>query len=333
MSRLFTGVMFVICALYANKADAQSKDESEPLRVSLRDVPWVLEIAAPGFVITQDTTQADGRRYLLASKDSDGIVISATLEKVRGAATLDGCREVFRGRLQPNGPFKLSGVKQSQVGEMAVLEYLIPEVNGVPVNQKNVFGCLVKGDVYIDIHASKAPFKESDQALLTSIVSSATVANPLPQTKAPNSLPTSSAAFLANGNTYFLMHNYDKAIGPYQEALELEKKDQNLDSSKWRVLVDNLAMAYGITGKLAASEEVLKYGISKDPSYPMFYFIMADNYAEKNDFDNTMRYLRLALMYKKNVIPGEALPDPNKDDSLTRFVGNADFRKLAAEFK
>ena len=223
-------------------------------------------------------------------------MISATLEKVRGAATLDGCREVFRGRLQANGPFKLSGVKQSQVGEMAVLEYLIPEVSGVPVNQKNVFGCLVKEDAYIDIQVSKAPFKESDQPLLALILSSANFANPLPQTKAANSPSTSSAAFFANGNAYFLMHDYDKAIGPYQEALELEKKDQNLDNTKWRVLVDNLAMAYGITGKLAAAEEVLKYGISKDPSYPMFYFIMADDYAGKKDLDNTVRYLRLALM-------------------------------------
>ena len=34
MSRLFTGVMLAICALYANKAEAQSKDETEPLRGS-----------------------------------------------------------------------------------------------------------------------------------------------------------------------------------------------------------------------------------------------------------------------------------------------------------
>jgi hypothetical protein len=94
------------------------------------------------------------------SKDS---ALSVTLERVQGAATLDGCREVFRGRVQPNGPFKLAEIRQSQLGDMAVLEYMIPEANGEPIEQKNVFGCLAKEDVYADIHASKMAFKPADQ--------------------------------------------------------------------------------------------------------------------------------------------------------------------------
>jgi Tfp pilus assembly protein PilF len=82
---------------------------------------------------------------------------------------------------------------------------------------------------------------------------------------------------------------------------EPEKKEQKLDTSQWRVLIDNLAMAYGITGKLTAAEEVLRHGLSKDPTYPMFYFITADLHAERNDFSNTMKNLRLALKYKSNV--------------------------------
>jgi tetratricopeptide (TPR) repeat protein len=124
-----------------------------------------------------------------------------------------------------------------------------------------------------------------------------------------------------------------QAIGPYQEALELEKKDQKLDRTKWRVLTDNLAMAYGITGKLTTALEVVNYGMSKDPAYPMFYYIAADSYAERNDFDNTMKYLRLALAHKSGVTPGETLPDPNEDDSFARFLKNDEFRKLAAQFK
>ncbi len=56
---------------------------------------------------------------------------------------------------------------------MAVLEYLIPKVNNLPVRQKNLFGCLVKDNVYTDIHLSKAGFKDDENASLKVILSSA----------------------------------------------------------------------------------------------------------------------------------------------------------------
>jgi hypothetical protein len=324
--------IIVLFALAAASVEAQPVDKSAPLRVSFPDKPWVLQVVAPGFMVTQNITQPDGRRYLYAVETSSTGVLSVTLEKVQGAATLDGCRDVFQGRIQPNGPFKLADIKQSQVGEMAVLEYMIPETNGAPVQQKNVFGCMVKEDVYADIHVSKGAFKAADQAPLMAVLRSASFAS-VELSGSPNTLPTSSFAFFAEGSKYFVLQQYDKAIGPYQEALDLEKREQKLDSSQWRVLIDNLAMAYGITGKLTAADEVLKYGLSKDPAYPMFYFITADMYAERNDLANTLKYLRLALMYKNNVIPGEKLPDPRTDDSFKRFLKNDEFRKLADQFK
>jgi tetratricopeptide (TPR) repeat protein len=311
---------------------AQAQKEPEPLRISFKDKTWVLQMAAPGFVVTQNATQPDGRRYLLATNDTSGSVLSVTLEQVTEPPTLEGCKEGFRQRTQPNGPFQLADVKQSQEGAVAVLEYLIHKANGVPLEQMNIFGCLFKEDVYADIHLSKAPSKAADRAQLMTTLSSASFVDIGPAAKS-NSVPASSAAFFADGNQYFLRQQFDKAIGPYQEALDLEKKEPKLTGTQWQVLIDNLAMAFGITGKLAASEEVLKYGLSKDPNYAMFYFIRADGYAERDDLTNTMKYLRLALMYKNNVIPGEKLPDPRTDDSFGRFLKNDEFKKLAAEFE
>src|SRR5580692_6600899 len=96
--------------------------------------------------------------------------------------------------------------------------------------------------------------------------------------------------FTAYSRAYFLRQEYGKAIGPYQKALDQEKTTPKLDVPKWRILIDNLATAYGINGKLDPADEILKYGISKDPNYPMFYFLMADSSAERNDFDNTMKF-------------------------------------------
>ncbi len=306
-------------------AQAQSRDASTPLRISLEGQPWALQMNLSGFAVKENLTRPDGRRYLYAVNDASGLSVSITIEKVTGGATLNGCREVFRGRAQPGGPFKLDEVKESQEGDMAIQEYMIHEANGAPVEQKNIFGCMPKDDAYIDIHVSKIQFKAADRPRLMAILSSGTIVAAAP--------PTGSVALVMEGNKHFALNEFDKAIGPYQEALDLEKKEQKLDSSQWRILIDNLAMAYGITGKLPAVEEVLKNGLSKDPTYPMFYFVYADLYAERNDLDNTMKFLRLALKYKNNVIPGEKLPDPSADDSFKRFLKNDEFVKLAAQFK
>ena len=312
--------IIILFALAVVPVGAQSQTQSTPLRIAISGKPWVFQIVAPSFKVEQDSSQPDGRRYLLAT--DSGFTLSVTLEKVSGTATPDGCKQVFLSRLQPNAPFKATDVKQSQALEMAVMEYMVAEFNGVPVSQKNVFGCLVKEDVYVDIHLSKTSFQAVDQTRMMAILNSTSFV----------SMEASTALF-GEGSSYFLRQQYDKAIGPYQKALDLEKKEQKLGTAQWRVLIDNLGMAYGITGNLAASEEVMKYGLSKDPTYPMFYYITANIYGERNDLPNTLKYLQLTLTYKGNTIPGEKLPDPLTDDSFTRFVKNDEFRKVAAQFK
>ena len=322
--RLYLTVVGI--AALAFHAYAQRTETAPPLRISLPDKTWALEITAPGLTVSKDVIQPDGRKYLLASDDPSGLVLSVFLERVKVTATRDGCRDGLHGRARPDGPFKLTNIKYSESGDFALMEYIVPEVNGKPIQQKSVFGCLVKEDVYVDIHISKTLFTVADQPRLTSIMSSARFA-------AIAGAPTGSSALFAEGSKYFVQNQFDKAIGPYQEALDLEKKEQKLSSTQWRVLVDNLAMAYGITGDSKSAEAVLNYGLSKDPTYPMFYFITADVYAERNDLSNTMKYLRLALMYKSNAIPGESLPDPLKDDSFKRYWNDDEFRKLAAQFR
>jgi tetratricopeptide (TPR) repeat protein len=80
--------------------------------------------------------------------------------------------------------------------------------------------------------------------------------------------------------------------------------------SLWRVLVDNLGMAYGITGDLNKAEATFRYGLSKDATYPMFFYNIACVYGERNDLENALLYLNKAHTFRANSIPGEGLPDP-----------------------
>jgi hypothetical protein len=114
----------------------------------------------------------------------------------------------------------------------------------------------------------------------------------------------------------------------YQKALELEKQNPQLSQTLWRVLLDNLAISYGITGDLKNSKDVIAYGISKDPTYPLFYYNMACVFAESKDLDNTMINLKKAFQYKQNMIPGETMPNPRTDDSFRGFMHTKQFLDL-----
>ena len=84
-----------------------------------------------------------------------------------------------------------------------------------------------------------------------------------------------SMDYLGEASRQYMDGEYKKAIPLYEKALELEKKERKLKKDLWLVMVDNLAISYGITGDIEKSQSVLKYGIEQEPTYPMFYYNMA----------------------------------------------------------
>lgn len=287
--------------------------------ISLPGTDWAVRSDAQGFRVKVNDTRPEGRRYLFAEGPA-GVALSITLERVNEPATAEGCRQAFRGRVK-RATFRLTGVKEGEAGPFATLEYMIEEHQGVALRQKNVFGCMPHGNAYIDVHVSKAGFQERDQALLSSALDSVRIV------ERPEAL-----ALMAEGSRRYLKREYQEAIPLYQRALDLEKKERKLELSLWRVLVDNLAMAYGITGDLKRAEETLRYGVSQDPEYPMFYYNLACTFGERGELQGVLENLQLVLERKANMIPGEKLPDPRTDSSFRRFLDDPEFRKVAARF-
>lgn len=161
------------------------------------------------------------------------------------------------------------------------------------------------------------------------------VGSTLGQAKALKSVQDEKTAmdYLEAGSVYFLKNDYKKAIAPYQKALDLEKANRTLEKKLWYVLVDNLGMSYGITGDLKKAKEVFEYGISKDPEYPLFYYNMACTYAEMENMDKAIEYLKLAFERKENRIRGEDMPNPATDSSFERFMKNEKFLAALQELK
>jgi hypothetical protein len=302
--------------------------------VAFSDKSWGIQMDLSGFTVTSNGMKQDGRRYLLASNDKTGVTVSATLEKAAPGRTGMGCKEIMDARVadtpQNRATDAATGIEKKNVRiwqseENTFMEYLIPVMKGpggmtVPINQQNRFVCLLHDGVFVDVHVSKADFHPDDEKLLEHVLDSVQVRE--------NPTRTSLEYFRA-GSSYFISSDYEKAIPPYAQALAREQKERQLDKKYWYVLVDNLGMAYGITGNLEAARKTFEYGIQTDPGYPLFYYEMADYYGEKGDQKNAIEYLKKAYERRTNLIPGEKFPDPRADDSFKNLMKNKEFRDFA----
>ena len=144
----------------------------------------------------------------------------------------------------------------------------------------------------------------------------------------------SSNQHLKDGLSAYVSHDYKKAITNLKTALEELQSQAGFETSlPWRVLVDNLGMAQGVSGDLKSSKTTFDYGVSKDPNYPMFHYNLACVFAEVRDRDAAIAELRQAFALKANANPGEPMPNPATDDSFARFMKDKTFVAALSEIR
>lgn len=270
----------------------------------------------------------DGIETQMRSMDRpDHVAISAFLQKVDFAASADKCRDEWwsgteKGYKSHN--IKMEHMAKTSDGTMARVEFFVPEFQGQKVKQQSLHAYLGSGNLCAEIHLSKVGFSPDDQKLFEAVLITARL-QPGDSAAAPASHDKTSFDYAAEGSKFYLLKDYRAAIRSYQKAVDLEKQKRSLNQLQFRVLVDNLGIAYGITGDIDHSMETLKYGISQDPEYPMFYYNMACGYGELGKMDESLEQLRLVYKYKANMIAGEVLPDPLHDSSFEKFVNDKKF--------
>lgn len=333
MRHRFSMPLLLASLIPAGAALAQAPKQT--VRVAYPGKSWAVEIDSPGLTVETEERKPDGHEYLFAKDPATGLLISITLEQSKAGADPASCPAFLQKRMDSLTQLEPQGVKTSETQNLPTVEYLLPRVGGVPLRQKNLFACTAKDDVFIDIHLSKVQFHDSDESLFTDMLSririderANVVESPARHTAPPPPAGQTSMQLFSEGSRFYIRQDFQGAIGPYQAALDLEKKERKLSPNYWRVLVDNLGMAYGISGDLDRAEETFDYGASQDPGYPMFYYNLGCTYAERNDMDRAMEFLKKAFSLKANSIPGEGMPDPRRDDSFQRFMTNPQFQKF-----
>lgn len=134
--------------------------------------------------------------------------------------------------------------------------------------------------------------------------------------------------YVGQASIAYLKHDYPQAIRLYTAALDIHRKAPALDRDRWRMVVDNLGMSYGISGDNQSAKKIFEYGISVEPDYPMFHYNRACALAELGDPGGALAELKAAFANKHNMIAGERMPDPRTDSSFRRYMRDENFRRV-----
>jgi hypothetical protein len=171
MRRLRT--VALLLAFLGCSIPAPAQEKSAPkLSVAIANEPWILAFDVKDFSIKTNGLQSDGRVYLLAENEKTMVTLSVYLERVQGTATASDCQNTQKARIGQKVEYTREKIETRQSAGMEIVEYTIPELSGLPIQQRNLFACLPKDDVYVDIHLSKPLFRPQDEQLFTAILNS-----------------------------------------------------------------------------------------------------------------------------------------------------------------
>jgi tetratricopeptide (TPR) repeat protein len=326
----------VLCCAILAQAQQPS---AHPAQMAIPNVKGVLEIDV-GPTPFETHVRPDGKEVQLqAFGRPDKLAISAFLQRVEFPASPEKCRDEWWPGTKKAVKMQREDLQETVVKDgIARVEFIVPEFQGLKVQQKDMHAYLGSGNLCAEIHLSKVGFRPEDSKLFEDVLASVKLSPDLSRAEAQAENPGQSedhdsSYYFALGSKFYLQQNYSQAEDAYLKALDLNRQKRTLSKDYFRVLVNNLGMSYGITGKLQLAEATFVFGLTQDPEYPMFYYNLPCTYGEMDKMNDALTQLRLFYKYKANMIAGETLPDPLKDDSFRKFVSQEEFVKAVREMQ
>jgi tetratricopeptide (TPR) repeat protein len=306
-----------ILVIFLNWPVSSPAEQRNPVfALTLPGQEWALEFSAPGFLAGRTSLDPRGDSvYLFASNKEKNVILSAFLEKAARRGSSKECRDFYWSGMK-NSPLKKEQIKIYDLGEMAIVEYVVPTFQGWETNQKNLFAYLTRGVYWSYIHLSKMKFVPGEEGLFKQILGSV---------KFNDSYNPTALDLFEFGNLSFFRKDFPEAISYYRRALELDKHRKNLGREPWLTLVDHLGMAYGLSGDFTKAKQTYEWAISQESEYPIFFYNLACACAEMNKMDEALSNLRLAYKCKGNLLPDQEFPNPRSDSSFKKYLKNKMF--------
>jgi tetratricopeptide (TPR) repeat protein len=124
----------------------------------------------------------------------------------------------------------------------------------------------------------------------------------------------------------YQQQQYSAAAPIFESALaKLNNEKDPSQQTMRRVVTDQAGIAYGASGNIKKARSIFEAAIKTDPDYPLYYYNLACADAEEKKLSDARVHLEQAFARKKNVLPGESIPDPTKDDSFLPYQDNKEF--------
>jgi len=176
---------------FAFSGRAQKSGPTDVLTISIPDDPAVLELEAPGFLITRNETKDDGSQDFSAENKQTQMTLAVLLWRSAAPATREGCRESLEqhAKKQSKPGLTITDVQFSQLEGMSSLEYFVSTDHGAPLDEKSIVVCLARGNHYAVVHLAKAAFQPVERKQLTDILKTVRFSGPAGTAEAIPSSP------------------------------------------------------------------------------------------------------------------------------------------------
>ncbi len=329
MSILTCSLAALLFASTLHAQTSQSGPSTEDLRYVLPHGVGDIAVQLEGLKPQQMSLLDDGTRLVVqfGKQDTDLVVSYLLFPNPTGNATSEGCRSAIMtavlADITGNGTVadQQQSTRKTRAGiDLAVAAYRITKAGDRQLDQENVFGFYGNTQTCFEIHISKPRYKAVDKPLFDAALDSFKFH--------PDYLPTAADYGLVATLFFNYLQDFKSAAIYYQRALEtLPKTEVTAPDATvlGRVTVVQLAMSYGMSGDLASSRAVSEAAIERDPSYPLYYYNLANADAEAGEADLARKHLQQAFDRRKNILPGMSMPDPTKDDSFLKLKSDRSF--------
>lgn len=267
------------------------------------------------------TVYDDGQRPVAQFSNSAlHIEVSFILfENHSGKPDMQGCR---KDAIDPIVEHDASIMSKPVYGEatttsghaLATASYLLDMSAAGASHQRNLFGFAGNAKTCAEIHISSV---RDEPAVQDAMKSELADFHP-------------DLDYQPNAGDYFtfaslLFHHAPALAAPYYKStLDALPSDARYLPLR-RIATDQLVMSLGMSGDLKDSRAVAEMAIAADPDYPINYYNLACADAEEGNATAAKLHLQQAFDRRANVLKGEQMPDPTKDDSILKLKKNKEF--------
>jgi tetratricopeptide (TPR) repeat protein len=317
------GFLFLICL--AGSSPAQTPAADVDFKLALPPHPGQLQWHADGFKIVEHSAKPNGREIGVRGKDESGrVTFLGFLFLVPEQAPLSSikCRDgAIESEKKSNPSLRVlanSQITQADKQQVALVSYTSQGRGGKTSYMMR--GFVATGDLCGDLEFYSDDPIPAEGSNIRKVFASYRLKT--------DYVPGFSDSFLYAQILY--QHGMYKAAAPvFEQALtQLESAGRHDTKTMRRVTTDQAGMAYGMSGDIAKSRALFEAAIAKDPDYPLYYYNLACADAEEKKLADAQVHLQQAFARKANVIPGESMPDPMKDDSFLPYRDNSEFWKF-----